>query len=158
MAKRRKPTRNPDHGRGLIKRLAEQLSNSEAALGEPQQQYTIMDFEVSWDYMPDPTVHEMTQADQDRMDEIYPFVHTEPQTVIQDLRELIALYPKVPCLRNWLINCLRFGSKAERQEAMELGQEFEIARALGVSVKIEATEAGDGLFVFHAVGANFRQL
>ncbi|MEI6236145.1 MAG: hypothetical protein WCT04_24075 [Planctomycetota bacterium] len=41
---------------------------------------------------------------------------------------------------------------------MELGQEFEIARALGVSIKIEATESGDGLFMFHAVGANFRQV
>jgi len=121
MAKRRKPTRNPDHGRGLMKRLAEQLSNSEAALAEPQQQYTIVDIKVSWDYMPDPAVHEMTPADQERMDEIYAFVHTEPQTVIQDLRELIALYPKVPCLRNWLINCLRFGTKAERQEAKERG-------------------------------------
>jgi hypothetical protein len=124
MAKRRKPIRNPDHGKGLIKRLANQLSISEAALGEPQQQYTIMDFEVSWEYMPDPAVVEMTEADQERMEEIYPFLATEPKSVIQDLRDLAALYPKVPCLKNWLINCLRFGTTAERQEAMERGQEL----------------------------------
>ena len=41
---------------------------------------------------------------------------------------------------------------------MELGAEFEITCALGVSIKVEASEGGDGLFVFHAVGANFRQL
>ena len=124
MAKRRKPIRNPDHGKGLIKRLANQRSNSEATLGEPQELFTIMDFEVSWGYMPDPAVAEMTQADKDRMDDICPLVHTKPQSLIQELRGLVALYPKVPCLTSWLINCLRFGTTAERQEAMERGQEL----------------------------------
>ena len=124
MAKRRKPIRNPDHGKGLIKRLANQLSNFEANLGEPPKNITLMELAVSWDYMPDPAVAEMTQADQDRMEKIYPLVHTEPQTVIHELRELVAIYPKVPCLTNWLITCLRFGTTAERHEAMERGQEL----------------------------------
>lgn len=41
---------------------------------------------------------------------------------------------------------------------MELGKEFEITRGLGVSIKVDADPAGDGHFMFHAVGANFRQL
>ncbi len=49
-------------------------------------------------------------------------------------------------------------SGGEIDAMMELGKEFEINRALGVSIKVEANEAGDGHFMFHAVGANFRQV
>ncbi|HLX60005.1 MAG TPA: DUF6623 family protein [Planctomycetota bacterium] len=40
---------------------------------------------------------------------------------------------------------------------IELDREWEIFRALGVSLKVEADSAGDAHFMFHAVGANFRQ-
>ncbi len=49
-------------------------------------------------------------------------------------------------------------SGGEVDVMIELGQEFELFRGLGVSIKTEADPGGDAQFVFHAVGANFRQL
>jgi len=40
---------------------------------------------------------------------------------------------------------------------LDLGGEWEVHRALGVSLKIETDPAGDGHFMFYSVGANFRQ-
>jgi hypothetical protein len=39
---------------------------------------------------------------------------------------------------------------------IDLGQEWEIQRALGVTLKLETSDTGDAHFMFHAVGANFR--
>lgn len=48
-------------------------------------------------------------------------------------------------------------SNGEIDAMIELDREWEIFRALGVSLKVEADAAGDAHFMFHAVGANFRQ-
>jgi len=40
---------------------------------------------------------------------------------------------------------------------INLEGEWEIQRGLGLSLKLEADEAGDAHFMFHAAGANFRQ-
>lgn len=122
MAKRRKPNRNPDHGKGLLKRLAERTAHSVTrADGEPEK-YVMMDFEVSWDVMPDAAVKALPEATRDRMDKLFDLVHAKPKKAVQELRELMVLHPDVPCLTNWLINSLRAGTKADRREAMELCQ------------------------------------
>jgi len=124
MAKRRKPNRNPDHGKGLLKRLAEKRSQSGASAEGEAEKYVMMDFEVSWDLMTDPLVEALPEATRERMNELFQLLHSKPKKAVQELRDLTALHPDVPCLTNWLINCLRAGSKADRREALELCQEM----------------------------------
>lgn len=120
MAKRRKPNRNSDHGKRLLKRLAATSLNSAAGLGEPPEEIEVMNFDVTWDTLPDAVVDALPEATRDRMEQIYDSLQQEPKTVIQELREMIALHPNVPCLTNWLINVLRDGTAAQRREAMAL--------------------------------------
>jgi hypothetical protein len=122
MAKRRKPNRNPDHGKGLLKRLAERPINAVAVQGGKQEQFILMDIDVTWDVMSDPVLEALPMATQDRIQEVFELVQEKPQSVIQELRDLAALYPNVPSLTNWLINALRAGTMANRCEAMELCQ------------------------------------
>ncbi len=118
MAKRRKLNRNPDHGKGLLKRLAGGTAHSvRSENGEPAK-FVLMNFEVSWEPLPDATVEALPEATRDRMKELFELAHDEPKKAIQELRDLIVLHPDVPCLRNWLIHCLRAGTKADRREAM----------------------------------------
>jgi hypothetical protein len=120
MAKGRKPNRNPDHGKGLLKRLAEGTAQSvSGADGEPKT-YVLMNFEVSWDVMPDPVVEALPEATRERMETLFDLVHAKPKKAVQELRSMVALHPDVPCLTNWLINSLRAGTKADRREAMVL--------------------------------------
>jgi hypothetical protein len=122
MAKRRKPNRNPDHGKGLLKRLAERPINAVAVQGGKQEQFVLMDIDVTWDVMSDPVLEALPMATQDRIQEVFELVQEKPQSVIQELRDLVALYPNVPSLTNWLINVLRAGTTADHCEAMELCQ------------------------------------
>lgn len=92
-----------------------------SADGEPEK-YVLMNFEVSWDVMPDAAVEALPEATRDRMERLFDLVHAKPKKAVQELRDLIVLYPDVPCLTNWLINSLRAGTKADRREAMELCQ------------------------------------
>lgn len=118
MAKRRKVNRNPDHGKGLLKRLAGGTAHSvRSENGEPEK-FVLMNFEVSWEPLPDATVEALPEATRDRMKELFELAHDEPKKAVQELRDLIVLHPDVPCLRNWLIHCLRAGTKADRREAM----------------------------------------
>jgi len=124
MAKRRKLNRNPDHGKGLLKRLAGGTAHSVTSENGEPEKYVLMNFEVSWEPLPDATVEALPEATRDRMDELFELVHAKPKKAVQELRDLIVLHPDVPCLRNWLIHCLRAGSKADRREAMVLCQEL----------------------------------
>ena len=45
--------------------------------------------------------------------------------------------------------------EGEVDVVIDLGGQWEIQRALGVSVRVEAGPEGDGHLLFHAVGANF---
>jgi len=45
--------------------------------------------------------------------------------------------------------------EGEVDVVINLGGEWEIQRGLGISLKAEADEAGDGHYLFHSVGANF---
>lgn len=92
-----------------------------SADGEPEN-YVLMNFEVSWDVMPDAAVEALPEAVRERMERLFELVHAKPKSAVRELRELTVLHPNVPCLTNWLINSLRAGSKADRREAMELCQ------------------------------------
>ncbi|OYW28724.1 MAG: hypothetical protein B7Z47_05530, partial [Chthoniobacter sp. 12-60-6] len=106
----------------MLKRLEEGSTRTvTSAEGQPEK-YVLMNFEVSWDVMPDVAVEALPEATRERMDELFELVHAKPQKAVQELREMMVLHPEVPCLTNWLINCLRAGTKADRREAMELCQ------------------------------------
>lgn len=124
MAKRRKLNRNPDHGRGLLKRLANQSANIPTSHDDAPQQYGVMDFDVTWDPLPDPVRDALPQATQDRLQEVFELVHRNPKSVIKELRDLVALHPDMPSLKNWLIQSLRVGTEADLREALELSQEL----------------------------------
>lgn len=124
MAKRRNPNRNPDHGKGLLKRLAEQSTNSVTSQDEPPEKFALMNFKVTWEVMPDPAMDALPQATQNRMKKLFELVHRKPKKAIQELRDLSILHPNLPCLTNWLISALRAGTMAERCEAMELCAEL----------------------------------
>ncbi len=121
MAKRRKLNHNPDHGKGLLKRLAD---NSPTGPGEQPTLVHLMNFEVTWDVMPDPEVDALPEATRDRMEQIFDLVHRDPKSVVQELRSMVALYPDVPCLTNWLIHVLREGSVDECSEGLKLCTEL----------------------------------
>lgn len=120
MAKRRKSNRNPDHGKGLLKRLAGRPVNVPVGKAGQPEKLHLMNFEVTWDVMPDPAVEALPQATRDRMQKVFDLVHRKPKSVIRELRDLVALHPDLPCLTNWLISALRSGTTADRWEAMEL--------------------------------------
>ncbi|WP_395743004.1 tetratricopeptide repeat protein [Prosthecobacter sp.] len=120
MAKRKKLNRNPDHGRGLLKRLAERRANSAGGEDGESGNYVLMDFEVTWDVMPDPAVEALPEAVRERMESMHDLVMGDPKSAVEELRELAAAHPEVPCLTNWLISALRAGSKDDKQEALEI--------------------------------------
>jgi len=65
MAKRRKPNRNPDHGKGLLKRLGERPVSVKTRKDQPPEVYHLMNFEITWDVMPDPAVDALPKATRD---------------------------------------------------------------------------------------------
>jgi len=79
MAKCRKTNRNPDHGKGLLKRIADRPVNSAASQDGQPEKYVLMDFEVTWDVMPDPAVEALPKPTRDRMQKIFDLVHRKPK-------------------------------------------------------------------------------
>lgn len=124
MAKRRRLNRNPDHGKGLLKRLAERPLNIPGSPEGQPGQYVLMDFDITWDVMPDHEMDALPEATRTRLEQLLELVYQTPKSVISELRDLMALHPNLPCLMNWLINCLRSGTAAERREALKLSQEL----------------------------------
>lgn len=66
-----------------------------------------MNFEITWDVMPDPAVDALPKTTRDRMQKIFDVDHRKPKTVISELREPATRHPQIPCLTNWLISALR---------------------------------------------------
>lgn len=124
MAKRRKPNRNPDHGQGLLKRLAERPVTLQARKDQPPEVYHLMNFEITWDVMPDPALDALPKAMRDRMQKLFKLVQKKPNSVVAELRELAARHPEVPCFTNWLISALRDGTKADQDEALSLCEQM----------------------------------
>lgn len=124
MAKRRKPNRNPDHGKGLLKRLAERTVSVKTREDQPPEVYHPMNFEISWDVMPDPARDALPKTTRDRMEKIFVLLQDKPKIVLAELRELAARHPEVPCFTNWLISALRDGTKAEQEEALSLCEQM----------------------------------
>lgn len=124
MAKRRKPNRNPDHGKGLLKRLAERPVILQARKDQPPEVYHLMNFEITWDVMPDPALDALPKAMRDRMQKLFKLVQKKPNSVVAELRELAARHPEVPCFTNWLISALRDGTKADQDEALSLCEQM----------------------------------
>jgi|GEM_PF-1399817 len=124
MAKRRKPNRNPDHGKGLLKRMAERPVSVQTRKDQPPEVYHLMNFEITWDVMPDPAVDALPKATRDRMEKVFPLMQKNARKLVPELREMSARHPEVPCFRNWLINALRDGSQAERDEALSLCEQM----------------------------------
>jgi hypothetical protein len=124
MAKRRKPNRNPDHGKGLLKRLAERPVILRTRMDQPPEVYHLMNFEITWDVMPDPARDALPKATRDRMEKIFVLLQKKPQSVVSELRELAARHPAVHCFTNWLISALRDGTKADQDEALSLCEQM----------------------------------
>lgn len=124
MAKRRKPNRNPGHGKGLLKRLAERPVILQARKDQPPEVYHLMNFEITWDVMPDPALDALPKAMRDRMQKLFKLVQKKPNSVVAELRELAARHPEVPCFTNWLISALRDGTKADQDEALSLCEQM----------------------------------
>jgi hypothetical protein len=120
MAKRRKPNRNPDHGKGLLKRLAERPVSVQTSKDQPPEVYHLMNFEITWDVMPDPAVDALPKATRDRMEKLFELAQKQSKSVVAELRELTAKHPEVLCFANWLIAALRRGGKADQEEALSL--------------------------------------
>ncbi len=124
MAKRRKPNRNPDHGKGLLKRPAERPVSLKTRKDQPPEVYHLMNFEITWDVMPDPARDALPKATRDRMEKIFVLLQKKPQSVISELRELAGRHPAVHCFTNWLISALRDGTKADQDEALSLCEQM----------------------------------
>lgn len=117
MAKRRKPHRNPQHGKGLLLRSKTTAPRAKVSDKAPVELH-LMNFEITWDLIPDPEVEALPQATRDRMQQLFDLVHQQPKSVITELRKLAVHHPRVLCLRNWLISALRGGSASDHAEAL----------------------------------------
>ena len=124
MAKRKRPNRNPDHGKGLLKRMAKRPVSVKTRKDQPPEVYHLMNFEITWDVMPDPAVDALPKATRDRMEEIFPLIQTKANKYVPELRELSTRHPEVPCFKNWLVAALRRGSKADQDEALNLCEQM----------------------------------
>ena len=124
MAKRRKPNRNPDHGKGLLKRMAERSVSVQTRKDQPPEVYHLMNFEITWDVIPDPAVEALPKATRDRMEKLFEMAQKKSKTVVAELRELTAAHPKVHCFANWLIAALRRGDNADQDEALSLCEQL----------------------------------
>lgn len=120
MAKRRKPNRNPDHGKGLLKRFAERPVSVQTSKDQPPEVYHLMNFEITWDVMPDPAVEALPKVTRDRMEKLFELAQKKSNSVVSELRELTAAHPEVLCFANWLIAALRRGGKSDQEEALSL--------------------------------------
>lgn len=78
----------------------------------------LMNFEITWDLMPDAEVEALPHATRERMQQLFDLVRQQPSSVIAELRKLAVRHPRVPCLRNWLISALRGGSASDQAEAL----------------------------------------
>jgi len=127
MAKHKNPNRTAsDHGKRLtLRQPATPVSpwrteRQTESLGV----FQLINFEVTWDVIPDPNQDALPQDVQDRMPKLFDLVYRKPRHVVAELRELSVQYPQVLCLRNWLISALRGGSAADFAEALAIAQQL----------------------------------
>ena len=114
------------YGEGMAKRKRDRkaLKSLTSADGTPTTVIHLMNLEITWNPIPEPELKKLPSAVQDRMAELYAKVITGSATILPELRELTERYPKVLCLRNWMISALRGGSPPQRSEAFCLSEEL----------------------------------
>ncbi len=74
--------------------------------------------------MPDPEVDALPAEVREEMDRLYDLVKTASPRAVPPLRKLVATYPQVLALQNWLLTVLSHGSKSQQQEARKLTVEL----------------------------------
>ncbi len=164
MAKRRKPNRNPHHGKGLLLRSKTTAPQAKVSDEAPVELH-LMNFEITWDLMPDPEVEALPQATRERMQQLFDLVHQQPKSVIAELRKLAVRHPRVPCLRNWLISALRGGSASNRAEALIICEQlfhempdYFFARTTLAGLWLDAGEVEKAAALIFGPGLVFTQL
>jgi hypothetical protein len=165
MAKRRKPHRNPDHGKGLLKRRAERPMTVESSDPYPSNAYELLDLEITWDPLPDAMVNALPTQTRERMVEIHEELQHNPLAVLPELRELSAKHPEVTSFSNWLIAALHSGSIAEKEEAYSLSKqmfhdkpEYFFARITLADILLERGEIEQAAELFFGPGHGITHL
>ena len=107
--------------------------------------YQVIDFEVSFDRLPDPQYDRLPQHVQDLSDQLFFSLHQSPEEAIPRLEDLCEQYPDIPKFRNFLAGAYHYaGREADAiREIIDCCEDFPDYVFGRISLALHYVQAGE---------------